>query len=148
MNSFLKSTLFSIFISLVIISTSLAQTYGQLFTKQEADEKFGLVLQSIDISRSTFESFLTQTSNYIMFKVKDKNAIVLDNKRNVIYPEGVLIKSNDTFTMYSISVVNELLSKGNEKTVYIEQRSNVLSISTGGFTMEVGVWCPPFCSND
>ena len=145
MNSFLKSTLFSIFISLVIISTSLAQTYGQLFAKQEADEKFGLVLQSIDISRSTFESFLTQTSNYIMFKVKDKNAIVLDNKRNVIYPEGVLINSNDTFTMYSVSVVNELLSKGNEKTVHIEQRSEVLSISSGGFTMEIGALCPPIC---
>ena len=146
MNSFLKSTLFSIFISLVIISTSLAQTYGQLFAKQEADEKFGLVLQSIDISRSTFESFLTQTSNYIMFKVKDKKAIVLDNKRNVIYPEGVLINSNDTFTMYSVFVVNELLSKGNEKTVHIEQRSEVLSISSGGFTMEVGALCPPFCN--
>ena len=145
MNSFLKSTLFSIFISLVIISTSLAQTYGQLFAKQEADEKFGLVLQSIDISRSAFESFLTQTSNYIMFKVKDKKAIVLDNKRNVIYPEGVLINSNDTFTMYSVSVVNELLSKGNEKTVHIEQRSEVLSISSGGFTMEIGALCPPIC---
>ena len=145
MNSFLKSTLFSIFISLVIITTSLAQTYGQLFTKQEADEKFGLVLQSIDISRSAFESFLTQTSNYIMFKVKDKNAIVLDNKRKVIYPEGVLINSNETFTMYSISVVNELLSKGNEKTVHIEQRSEVLSISSGGFTMEIGALCPPIC---
>ena len=145
MNSFLKSTLFSIFISLVIITTSLAQTYGQLFAKQEADEKFGLVLQSIDISRSAFESFLTQTSNYIMFKVKDKKAIVLDNKRNVIYPEGVLINSNETFTMYSISVVNELLSKGNEKTVHIEQRSEVLSISSGGFTMEIGALCPPIC---
>ena len=145
MNSFLRSTLFSIFISLVIISTSLAQTYGQLFAKQEADEKFGLVLQSIDISRSTFESFLTQTSNYIMFKVKDKKAIVLDNKRNVIYPEGVLINSNDTFTMYSVFVVNELLSKGNEKTVHIEQRSEVLSISSGGFTMEIGALCPPIC---
>ena len=145
MNSFLKSTLFSIFISLAIITTSLAQTYGQLFTKQEADEKFGLVLQSIDISRSTFESFLTQTSNYIMFKVKDKNAIVLDNKRNVIYPEGILINSNDKFTMYSVSVVNELISKGNENNVYIEQRSEVLSISSGGFTMEVGIMCPPFC---
>ena len=145
MNSFLKSTLFSIFISLVIITTSLAQTYGQLFTKQEADEKFGLVLQSIDISRSAFESFLTQTNNYIMFKVKDKNAIVLDNKRNVIYPEGVLINSNDTFTMYSVSVVNELLSKGNGKTVHVEQRSEVLSISSGGFTMEIGVLCPPMC---
>ena len=145
MNSFLKSTLFSIFISLVIITTSLAQTYGQLFTKQEADEKFGLVLQSIDISRSTFESFLTQTSNYIMFKVKDKNAIVLDYKRNVIYPEGILINSNDKFTMYSVSVVNELISKGNENNVYIEQRSEVLSISSGGFTMEIGALCPPIC---
>ena len=145
MNSFLRSTLFSIFISLVIISTSLAQTYGQLFAKQEADEKFGLVLQSIDISRSAFESFLTQTSNYIMFKVKDKIVIVLDNKRKVIYPEGVLINSNETFTMYSISVVNELLSKGNEKTVHIEQRSEVLSISSGGFTMEIGALCPPIC---
>ena len=145
MNSFVKSMLLSFLISLIMISASMAQTYGQLFTKQEADEKFGPVLQSVAISKLTFESFLTQTNNYIMFKVTDNKVIVVDNKRNAIFPKGVSINSGDKFTLYSLSVVYDLLSKGKENTVYVEQRADVLSITTGGFTMEVGVWCPPMC---
>jgi len=145
MNSFVKSMLLSFLFSLVMISASLAQTYGHIFTKQEADEKFGPVLQSVAISKPTFQSFLTQTNNYIMFKVVDNKVIVLDNKRHAIFPLGVSINSTAQFTMYSVSVINDLLSRGNDNTIYIEQRSNVLSISCGGITMEVGSLCPPIC---
>lgn len=145
MYPFLKAAFFTLLVSLVIIPNSLAQTYGQLFSKQEADEKFGPVIHLVAISKPTIQNFLTQTNNYIMFKVKDNKAIVLDNKRNIIFPPGEIIKSSDVFTMYSISVVYELLSKGNENNVYIEQRSEVLSVTYGGSTMEIGVHCPPIC---
>ncbi|MBV6419616.1 MAG: hypothetical protein DAHOPDDO_00839 [Ignavibacteriaceae bacterium] len=148
MCSLLKTTIFTLLVSLIIIPNSLAQTYGELFSKQQADEKFGAVIQSVTISRPTFKEFLTQTNNYIMFKVLDNKVIILDAKRNVIFPRGETINSTDIFTMFSVSVVNELLSMGNENNIYIEQRSEVISVSSGGFTMEVGTLCPPFCPND
>lgn len=148
MCSFLKTAIFTLLVSLIIIPNSLAQTYGELFSKQEADEKFGPVIQSVTISKPTLKEFLTQTNNYIMFKVLDNKVIILDAKRNVIFPRGEIINSTDIFTMYSVSVVNELLFMGNEEKVYIEQRSEVLSVSSGEFTMEVGTLCPPFCPND
>lgn len=145
MKTLLKSvSLTFILILLFNISTS-AQTYGQIFTNQQADNLFGPVLTSVPISRITFQFFLTQTNNYIMFRVVGNKAIVLDNKRNVISPAGFIINASDILTVYRVSVVNELLSKGNENTVYIQQRTNVLSVSIGDYTMEVGSMCPPFC---
>lgn len=145
MNYFLKSIWLPIFVSLVIIPASLAQTYGQLFTKQEADKKFGPVLQSITLPKPTVQNFLSKTNNYIMFRVENNNVVVLDNMRRVLFPEGQVINSTDTFSMYSVSVVQELLSRSNENVVFIEQRSEVLSVTYGGSTMEVAVHCPPIC---
>ena len=145
MSSILKSALLTILVCLAFINVSQAQTYGQIFTKQEADELFGPVLISFPITKPAVYSFLTRTNNYIMFKVKDNKAIVLDNKRNVLFPKATIINSSDEFHMFSVSVVNELLSLGNDNSVYIEQRTNVLSVSSGGFTMEIATICPPFC---
>lgn len=145
MNYFLKSIWLPFFISLVIIPASLAQTYGQLFTKQEADKKFGPVLESIALSKPTIQNFLSKTNNYIMFRVQGNKVIVLDNKRRVLFPEGQVINSSDIFSLYSVSIIQDLLSRSNENVVFIEQRSEVLTVSTGGFTMEVGMLCPPIC---
>ena len=132
-----------LFLSLSILSSSsiIAQPYGQIFTKQEADTQFGLVLASVAFTKQNIQNFLTQTNNYIMFRVVNNTAIILDNHRMPLYPTGVKMNSADEYVMYSTSVLEELLSLGNNDTVYIEQRSNVLSISNGEFTMEVGVPC-------
>ncbi len=143
MDTHLKSLLLVVILFLLINISVSAQ--GQIFTNAQADNLFGPVLTSIPVSKITFRSFLTRTENYIMFKIINNKAIVLDNNRNVISPEGFRINSGDTFTYYKVSVASELISKGNENTVYIQQRANVLSISSGGYTMEVGVQCPPFC---
>lgn len=134
------------FILILLFNNSLsAQISGQIFTNQEADNLFGPVITSVPLPRISFQEFLTKTENYIMFKVIDNKAVVLDNKRNVIFPEGMIIDPDDKVTVYKVSVVNELLSKSNDETVFIQQRTNVLSVSTGDFTMEVGSICPPYC---
>ena len=145
MCTLLKSTLLAILVCLAFINVTQAQTYGQIFTRQEADERFGPVLISVSISKQAVYSFLTRTNNYIMFNVKDNKAIVLDNQRRTIHPKTALINTSDVFHMFSVSVVNQLLSLGNDDNVYIEKRNEVLSVSSGGYTMEVGVWCPPIC---
>jgi hypothetical protein len=134
----------SIFV-LAIYSTGFPQISGEIFTSSEANQKFGTVLVSVSISTGTLQSILKQAGNYIMFKIVNNSVIVIDNNRNVISPQGKSINSQDVFTLFSVSVLNDLLSRGDDSVIYVEQRSEVLSITYGGYTMEVGTFCPPFC---
>ncbi len=138
--------IFSMLLILCLSSTSsLSQTYGELFTNTEANKKFGRVLKSISLPTSSLQGLLNRTNNFVMFKLIDGEVFVLDKKRNILYPKGRTINSQEVFTVFSISVINELLSLGNKDMVQVEQRSSVLSVSSGGFTMEVGAFCPPIC---
>ena len=145
-NTFFLSMLLVIF--LACASQSFSQTFGKIFTSEEADNMFGKVLQSRPIPTQLVQELLNRTNNYIMFRIENNKVIVLDNKRNVLFPEGVLINSQDVFTVYEVSVLAELLNLGNSSEVQVEKRSEVLSITSGGYTMEVGALCPPFCTND
>ena len=145
-NTFFLSMLIVIF--LACASQSFSQTYGKIFTNEEADNLFGKVLHSSSIPTQLVQELLNQTNNYLMFRIENNRVIVLDNKRNVLFPEGVLINSQDVFTVYAVQVLTELLNLGNSSEVKVEKRSEVLSITSGGYTMEVGVFCPPFCPHD
>ena len=133
------------FILLFSHSISYSQTYGEIFTKNEANQRFGSVLESVTMPTTTIQGLLNQTNAYIMFKIVNSKVIVLDEERNVIYPSGTTINSGDVFTLFSLSVVNTLFSKGSGTEIYIEQRSEVLSLTYGGYTMEFGTFCPPIC---
>jgi len=142
-----RSILLTLTISLVLINATNAQSYGQIFTKQQADSLYGPVITSIPFSKQSIKTFLTQTNNYIMFRIDNNSAIVLDNHRMPLYPSHIPMNSADVYTMYSASVLENLLSLGNNSTVYIEKRENVLSVTDGGYTMEYGLLCPPYCPN-
>ena len=128
----------------VLIWYSSASAQGMLFTREVANQKFGPVLKSIDLPVNTLLSFTNQTGNQIMFRIQDNQVVILDERRNVLYPAGMQVNSQDVF---SVSIINELLSNGSGVLVSIEQREDVLSISYGQLTMEDGALCPPFCSN-
>ena len=143
-----KRSIFILSLLLILCFTStptLSQSYGKIFTKAEADHKFGPVVKSINVPTSSLRGFLNQTSKYLMFKIMNEKVFVLDNKRNTLYPGGENVNSTDVFTVYSISVISELLRLGNSGNISVEQRNSVLTVSNGGFTLEVGVLCPPFC---
>jgi hypothetical protein len=142
---FLLSTLLLFCLS---SNATLSQTYGEIFTKTEADQKFGPVLKSVTLETTSFKGMLNQTNKYIMFKIQDENAIVLDSKRKVLHPIGKSVNSADVFTVFSASAVDKLLSLGNSINIFIEQRGSVLTVSNGSYTLEVGVWCPPYCPDD
>jgi len=131
----------------VLIWYSSASAQGMLFTREVANQKFGPVLKSIDLPVNTLLSFTNQTGNQIMFRIQDNQVVILDERRNVLYPAGMQVNSQDVFTVFSVSIINELLSNGSGVLVSIEQREDVLSISYGQLTMEDGALCPPFCSN-
>ena len=128
--------------------STFSQTYGEIFSKSEADQKFGPVLQSISLQTSSIKEMLNQTNKYIMFKIKDGNAIVLDSKRKALYPPGKSVNSADEYSVYSVSVMNELLNFGKSGNIFVEQRSSVLTISNGVYTLEMAVICPPWCPTD
>lgn len=137
-----------IFISIFVFatfSTCFSQVHGEIFAKSEANKKFGPVLVSISMPTENLQSILNKTENYIMFKIVNNSVIVLNNNRNVIFPQGKSINAQEVFSLYSVSVLNDLLSRGDDTVIYVEQRSEVLSITYGSYTMEVGVFCPPFC---
>ena len=138
--------LFVSFIVLVSFLNSFAQTYGEIFTVSEANQNYGSVLKSISISRTTLENLLNECNNYIMFRIVNNRVFVLDHSRRVLRPENRSINSRAVFTMYSVSVVQDLLSQGGGSDTYIEQRSSVLTVTYGNYTMEVGTICPPFCN--
>jgi hypothetical protein len=50
--------------------------------------------------------------------------------------------------MYSTSIVSELLSREVVTEVLIEQRAEVMSITCGKLTLEMGAPCPPYCDSD
>ena len=136
------------FVSIIVLSACpnyFAQVYGELFTNSEAGQKFGPVLVSVKVPTETVQDLLNQTYNYIMLKIVNNSVIVLDNNRNSIYPREKSINAEDVFTLFSVSIVNDLLSNGNHPYVYVEQRSEVLTISYGEYTLELGSICPPFC---
>lgn len=138
---------------LLFLSCSPTSQLGKIYTPEEANKLFGNVIYSVDMNSNTLSELLNKTDKSIMFGLIDRQLIILDNNRNIIFPEKAEFKETDVFTVYSTNVVMELLSgKALNKqsveevdSVSIEQRREVLSVSTDAQTLETGGKCPPFC---
>jgi len=130
---------------LLFLSCGTTKHFGKIFTTSEADQLFGKVIFSKEIPAETVISLLNRTEINIMFGLINREIVILDNNRKLIYPEKAEINDNDIFTVYSISVLKELLSNGSSQIVNVEQRREVLSVSYGNNTMETGTKCPPIC---
>ena len=86
----------SMLLILCLDSTSiLSQTYGEILTNTEANQEFGRVPKSVDLPTSSLQGLLNRTNNFIMFKIIDCEIFVLDNNRNVLYPDSVAINSQE-----------------------------------------------------
>ena len=135
-------------LSLLFLSCSSTQQFGKIFTKAEADQLFGKVIFSTEIPQEIVVDVLNKTEKNIMFGIVNQNAIVLDNNRKLLYPAKAEFKDTDVFTVYSVSVLKELFSKGKSININVEQRREVLSISYDDYILENGIWCPPYCSQE
>ena len=130
---------------LLFLSCGSTQQFGKIFTKAEADEQFGKVIFSAEIPQEIVADVLNKTEKNIMFGIVNQNAVVLDNNRNLLYPANAEFKDTDVFTVYSVSVLKELLSKGKSLNINVEQRKEVLSVSKDDYILETGNLCPPIC---
>ena len=145
--------IFVSFIALLLLSCSPTNQVGKLYSPEEANKLFGNVLYSADINTNTLAALIKKTDKSIMFGLINKQLIILDNKRHLLYPEKADFKETDVFTVYSTAVLNELLetgklnkqTDGDAETVSVEQRREVLSVSSDAQTLETGNKCPPYC---
>lgn len=131
---------------LFMISVSLAQETGKIISAEEADNQFGLVVKYVSVPKSLLEAALKKTGEVLMLKITDKGLVMLDSKRNVLFPKDSEIKDEEVFTVFSTSVLNKLLTRGDGNDLVIEQRAEVLSITFDLFTLEFGNPCPPYCN--
>jgi hypothetical protein len=132
-------------ISLFILSYISAQEIGQIFSADEANEKFGIVIESISVQTTTVKEWINSTNDKIMFKVKGKSFTVLGDSRELVYSTSDYFESNEEFHMYSKSKLLELIGKGSNSITYLENRKDVFSITNGMFTLEFASICPPYC---
>jgi hypothetical protein len=143
MNS-IKSTL-AIFLLLSGLTFS-QQVIGKIYSKQEADNLYGTVLSSVPINSITLTDLLSNSTNYIMFRIANGSAFIVDNNRYPLYPGNFTVSPNDVFRVFSVSLVYKLLQDGNGPVTDIESRNNgIISITNGIYTLEYGNTCPPYC---
>ena len=135
----------TIILSLLYCLGNYAQVKGQLYTAEEANRLYGPVLVAVSISSADLENIASKSNEVLMFKIYDNKLVILGDDRNVLNPIGASVSENDVFTVFSVSKITELLSKGQNNTTFVEQRKDVLTITNGGFTLEFGVICPPWC---
>lgn len=130
--------------------SAIAQQAGKIISSEEANNNFGAVGQVTLVSKSFLETMLEKAGESIMLKMTDSGLIILDAKRNVLFPklEETKLKVNkeDVFTVYNSSIVYDLLNRGEGTALEIEQRAKVLSITFGLSTLEYGIPCPPYCN--
>jgi hypothetical protein len=122
------------------------QVIGKIYSNQEADNLYGPVLSSVSINSFTLSGLLSNSTNYIMFRIANGSAFIVDNNRYPLYSGNFPVNPNDVFRVFSISLVYKLLQDGNSPLTYIESRNNgIVSITNGPYTLEYGNTCPPFC---
>jgi hypothetical protein len=118
---------------------------GKIFTLEEVNKLHGNVIYSVEINNNVILELLKKTENSIMFGLIKREVVILDSHRNLIYPEKAEFSDTDVFTVYSTDLVNELILNKESDNISIEQRREVLSVSTQSSTLESGSKCPPAC---
>jgi hypothetical protein len=131
-----------------ICSISYSQDIvGKIYSNTEADSLYGPVLTFISIPCDQLNNLTSQTTNYLMFGILNGNLTILGDKRVVLYPESTEISQQDVFRYFSISLIQKIIKEGNSSMISIELRNNgIITITNGNYTLENGVFCPPFCN--
>ncbi len=145
METIKTSLIYVLFLILVITFYQNAQTVGKLYSKSDANNLYGQVINSVSINSSDLQNLLLKTTNYIMFSIVNGNLVILDNKRIPLYPANMTVSSNEVFHLFSVSIVQELLTKGSNAVTFVENRQNVLTLTNGDETLELSESCPPIC---
>ena len=137
-----------LFFSIVLSDLSFAQSseIGKIFDSSIADQDFGSVIISQSMPAEEFENILDKCEDYVMFRFIGGKIVILNKDRSLVYPSEASFKDDEVFVLFSKSVIMALLEKGASESVSFEQRIKCFTVTSGNYTMEIGVLCPPVCN--
>lgn len=121
------------------------RTIGQVFTKVEADSLFGKVTEEKSINAKSLKLLATGCKDYMLANIIDSNIVVLNEKKELLSETLYDYTGSDTVNVFSISVLYELLSKGNDGTVMFQHRGRKFTVTNGEYVLEMVDPCPPIC---
>lgn len=139
------SKIFFLVIFLASYNLTNAQVAGVIYTKAEADLKFGPVLNSIGMDTAQLNKLLSQSGKYLLFKIDNGNLYILDENRKPLQPNNFKVQPEEIYKIVSVSKIKELLNKGQNHQIFFEVRKNVYSLTYGNNTLEEVSNCPPSC---
>lgn len=134
-----------IFLCLFLIFSNFlcAQTIGEIFDKNYADQEFGEVLSSVEIANDELRRLLLNAGEYILLNIDTGKIRAVDKDRNSILGNANSVE--EVFYKMSTSKVNLLIEKGKQPVTKVEMRPETLTLTNGSFTLEMVVPCPPNC---
>jgi hypothetical protein len=134
-----------IFLCLFLILSNFlcAQTIGEIFDKNYADQEFGEVLSSVEIANDELRGLLLNAGEYILLNIDTGKIRAVDKDRNSILGNANSVE--EVFYKMSTSKVNLLIEKGKQPVTKVEMRPETLTLTNGSFTLELVVPCPPNC---
>ena len=135
-----------IFTVLLLFLGFEAYSQGKIISKEDADKLFGPVLISKVFPTEGLQTTINKSKEIVMFKMINKEVYILNNDRDVLLPGKVKIDSSEVFSVYSLSVLQELMKNGGKDTTYVEERDSVLTLTNGSLTVEYSIPCPPNCN--
>ncbi|MCP5050717.1 MAG: hypothetical protein GY940_26375, partial [bacterium] len=145
----------TLIMAFVFTSTSTLCAQGKLFTKEEAEEKFGKVVEMVPMSLERFKALLdanpatdakvgkkllipssaSRHSDTIMFRIVDTGIVILDGMRRSIYnptSRDFVKQDRIEFKVYGRELVGTLVREGGGDRVMFEIReSGVFFIACG-----------------
>ena len=124
-------------------SFSIAQTIGEIFDKDFADQEFGQVVTFVEVESKELTDLLKLSGQYIMLNIDSGNLRAIDADRKSV--AGLAIFPEEIFYNMSTSQVKLLIKNGGRKTTKVEMRPKTLTLTNGNFTLEMIRPCPPYC---
>lgn len=134
----------SLFLCVFVVNAH-SQSVGKIFGKSEADILFGKAQASVNLEKDILIELNKKTNDGLMFRIFDTEVVILDGKRNIMYPDKRVIADDVVFYYLSKDMISNLLSVSKDNIVNIEMRESTLTITYGEETLENTMLCPPFC---
>ncbi len=119
---------------------------GAIFSKEEANKFYGEVLSSKEVTAKELKEYLAKTDKYAFFYFNGKEPVILNQTKEAVNVAAEdITKRPGTLRVFSVDKIKELLEKGGQDITTIEQRSEVISLTNGDYTLEFSLGCPPWC---
>ena len=122
----------------------MAEIYGKIFTKDDAEKQFGEVTYSVEMKTTEVKKLIENSPVGLLFKFVNGNLTVLNKQRQTILGTYEA-KSDEVFRHFTTSVLEDLLSQGTQDITYFQMRDETFTIENGSFVLEWSNPCPPDC---